>query len=53
MIYQDPKPASLTMPVIVILMTMAGIVLFLLSNAGSEGEDRVRVFVNVDRDVGR
>ncbi|MBB3461481.1 hypothetical protein [Rhizobium sp. BK377] len=47
MIYQEPKTGSFTMPVIAILLAMAGIVMLLISNAGTHPQ--ARVFVQIQQ----
>jgi len=47
MIYEEPKTGSFTVPVIAILLAMAGIVMLLISNVG--GHQQARVFVQVQQ----
>lgn len=47
MIYEEPKTGSFAVPVITILLVMAGIVMLLISNVGSH--QQARVFVQVQQ----
>jgi hypothetical protein len=51
MIYEEPKTGSFAVPVITILLVMAGIVMLLISNVGSH--QQARVFVQVQQPGGR
>ncbi|MDR6668012.1 hypothetical protein [Rhizobium sp. 1399] len=47
MVYEEPRTSRLALPIIAILLAMVGIVLLLMSNAGSHRQ--ARVFVQVQQ----
>ncbi|MET3857608.1 hypothetical protein [Rhizobium sp. OAE497] len=54
MIYGEPKSASAVLPIVAILMAMAGCILVLLSNVDRGDEKQGRVFVPVEqRELGK
>jgi len=54
MIYGEPKSASTVLPIVAILMAMAGCIVVLLSNVDRGENKQGRVFVPVEeRELGR
>jgi hypothetical protein len=47
MVHEEPKTGRVALPIIAILLAMVGIVLLLMSNAGSHRQ--TRVFVRVQQ----